>query len=224
MKRQLAPVVFVCLFSANALHSPVMAIPVSAIIEESIHLPVVSYAVSTHISAAPVAARSNIEQLVQDIVNNAPVELRNTRKKAKNYLPYFSNMLQAQQLPDNFKLIAVVESRLIPNCKSSAGAAGLWQLMPKTARSYGLEVSDEKDERYDLTPSTKIATKHLRHLMNTFNDELLVVAAYNTGEYRVKKALQQQQTTSYWDIHRILPNQTQQYIYQYLAWQELIKK
>ena len=68
-------------------------------------------------------------------------------KRANRYFPVIEPLLKANGIPDDFKYLMVIESNLNPIARSPAGAAGLWQFMPVTAREFGLEVNDNVDER-----------------------------------------------------------------------------
>src|SRR5210317_617402 len=81
-------------------------------------------------------------------------------KRAKKYFPVIEPILKEHGVPDDFKYLAVIESGLI-NVVSPAGARGVWQIMPATARENGLEVNDNVDERYNLAKSTEVACKYL---------------------------------------------------------------
>lgn len=71
-------------------------------------------------------------------------------KRANRYFPVIEPLLKANGIPDDFKYLMVIESNLNPIARSPAGAAGLWQFMPVTAREFGLEVNDNVDERYHI--------------------------------------------------------------------------
>jgi membrane-bound lytic murein transglycosylase D len=119
-------------------------------------------------------------------------------------------------LSDLFLYLSIVESGLSSNAVSPKSAAGLWQFMPKTARSYNLEVCYGVDERCDPLSSTKAAIKHLYRLHEKFGKWYLAVMAYNCGEGRLKKAIDNAGTS---DIEvllderaKYLPKETRNYI------------
>ncbi|WP_318493235.1 lytic transglycosylase domain-containing protein [Photobacterium leiognathi] len=112
--------------------------------------------------------------------------------------------------------IPAIESGFNPKAKSSAGAVGLWQLMPETARDMGLIVNGDVDERYDWQKSTVAAVKYLKWLADTkFNgDYELAILAYNGGVGRVLTAIKKEQSTNAWDLSAgtVLPKETREYL------------
>lgn len=111
-------------------------------------------------------------------------------KRAEEYLPGIVEELKKQNLPVELACLPLVESAFETRAVSPAGAAGLWQLMPQTARRYGLVVSDNIDERFHVPKATKAAASYLAFLYETFNDWPLALAAYNCGEGAMQRALE----------------------------------
>lgn len=120
-------------------------------------------------------------------------EQKSLRKRVQDriatYLPIIVDGVKARGLPTELACLPLVESAFEPQAVSSAGAAGIWQLMPGTAREFGLAVTDHVDERFDVQKSTRAATAYLAYLYNLFGDWPLAIAAYNCGEGTMKKAL-----------------------------------
>lgn len=84
--------------------------------------------------------------------------------------------------------LALAESGGDPNNVSSKGAAGLWQLMPATARAFGLRVDSSVDERLDIHKSTRVAARYIRKHLKTFHGSVLwAVAAYNAGGSNLRR-------------------------------------
>jgi len=130
-------------------------------------------------------------------------------------IPTIEKALKKADLPDDFKYIPVIESALRENVVSSAGAAGLRQLMPGTAQKYGLLVNEFVDERYDVAKSTAAAINHLKELWKLFNKRTLVAAAYNRGENGLQNSLESQYTNNFYDLR--LNNETSRYVFRLLA-------
>ena len=123
-------------------------------------------------------------------------------------------ILRAQGLPASLIAIPAVESGFSPLAVSPKGAAGLWQLMPDTARRFGLVVSPERDDRFDPSKSSFAAASYLRSLYNEFHNWPLVLAAYNAGENRVKRATARADQDDFWlpEVQSGLPAETRKYV------------
>lgn len=117
----------------------------------------------------------------------------------------------AQKVPPELVWVAEVESSFNPNARSPAGAAGLFQLMPTTAKALGLRLSP-RDERLDPDRSAAAAARYLGQLYGQFKDWRLALAAYNAGEGRVRDLLKRQRATSFDAIATRLPAETQLYV------------
>ena len=112
-------------------------------------------------------------------------------KRAEAHLPGILEELRRRQLPLELACLPMVESAFEPGAVSPAGAAGIWQLMPEAARRLGLTVNDRVDERFEVRKSTEAATGYLAILYKQFKDWPLALAAYNSGEGAMQKALAQ---------------------------------
>lgn len=107
-----------------------------------------------------------------------PAQVVMLHKRELQYIPYIENALRHADIPNDFTYLAIAESFLRP-VMSSAGAAGIWQLMPDTARRYGLIVDATVDQRLDFVKATDVAIRYLRDLYRIFGNRTLVAAAYN---------------------------------------------
>jgi len=128
------------------------------------------------------------------------------------YFPLIEQTFEGNQLPNELKYIAAIESGLNPSAKSGAGAAGLWQFMIATAKNRGLKVDDKVDQRFDAVNATKAAASYFRSLYQMFGDWSLALAAYNCGENKVLDALQKSESKNYWEVRKFLPRQTQLFV------------
>jgi hypothetical protein len=135
-------------------------------------------------------------------------------KRSMRYFPMIEKKLSEHGLPSDLKYIAVAES-MLSNAVSPAGAKGVWQLMKPVSEFYGLEISEEVDERYHVEKSTEIACKYLKHLHKRFGNWSMAAAAYNIGETRFKKELDFQRATSYFDMQ--LNEETSRYVFRLFA-------
>lgn len=154
---------------------------------------------------------SNPSPTVQRQVWQKTLEDRPAPRGAQAYVTRLKPVFTAQGLPAAMVWLAEVESAFDPAATSPAGAVGLYQLMPATARSLGLSLSP-KDERLDPEKNARAAAKYLAMLLEKFKDWRLTLAAYNAGEGRVQRLLNQHQTRSFDRIATSLPAETQMYV------------
>ncbi len=133
------------------------------------------------------------------------------------YFPLFEEELRKAGLPDDLKYLAIVESALDPRALSRSGAGGLWQFMPGTGQMFGLTINRTVDERGDVEKATKAAVEFLRQEYQRFGDWALVLAAYNGGPGRVRRAIRRSGKTNFWEIRRYLPRETRNYVPAFVA-------
>jgi len=114
-------------------------------------------------------------------------------------------------MPPALVWVAEVESSFDPKARSPVGAAGLFQLMPDTARSLNLSTWP-RDERLQPEKNARAAARYLRHLYARFGDWRLALAAYNAGESRVDSLLRQSKTRAFDAIAHRLPAETQMFV------------
>ena len=130
---------------------------------------------------------------------------------AKEYVPELKPIFAAQKTPPELVWVAEVESSFDRRALSPAGAAGMFQLMPDTAKRLGLSLWP-RDQRYQPEPSATASAQYLKHLHDRFKDWRLALAAYNAGEGTVQKLLDRYKTRSYDVIAEHLPAETQMYV------------
>jgi membrane-bound lytic murein transglycosylase D len=130
---------------------------------------------------------------------------------AKEFVPQLKPIFTAQKIPPELVWVAEVESSFDWRARSPAGAAGLFQLMPDTAKQYGLSLWP-RDQRFQTQPSATASAQYLKHLYGRFQDWRLALAAYNAGEGAVQKQLDHYQLRSYDGIAGHLPAETQMYV------------
>ncbi len=135
-------------------------------------------------------------------------------KRAYRWFPVIEPILKKNNIPDDFKYLALIESGFM-NVVSPANAAGFWQFIKPTGQKYGLEINEDVDERYHLEKATEAACKFINSTHNIFNNWTLAAASYNMGEFGVKRSLETQNVSSYYDLY--LNDETSRYVYRILA-------
>jgi membrane-bound lytic murein transglycosylase D len=135
-------------------------------------------------------------------------------KRAYRWFPIIEPILKENNIPDDFKYLAVIESGLL-NATSPSGAKGFWQFMKATATDYDLEVNEFVDERNNLVKSTKAACKYLKSAYDLYNNWTLAAASYNMGKTGLLNALQDQRVNNYYDL--LLNAETARYVYRIIA-------
>jgi membrane-bound lytic murein transglycosylase D len=129
-----------------------------------------------------------------------------------------SGKLRVRAMPQELMYLAMAESGFNPEAHSTAEALGIWQLVPDTARRYGLRVDDTVDERRDAEKSTDAALSYLSELYNRFGSWYLAAAAYNTGENRVGRIMtdatgsERGTDEDYYRIWDRLPGETRDFV------------
>lgn len=169
----------------------------------------------------PIESKDIKERLDREILKNAywHSEMIIYYKRIGKYFPIIEPILKKNNIPEDFKYLAVIESGLT-NTVSPAGAKGFWQIMEKTAREYGLEVNKEVDERYNLIKATEAACKYLNASFKKFNSWTLVAASYNMGMGGVSKRLKQQKVNNYYDL--LLNTETSRYVFRIIAIKDIL--
>lgn len=142
---------------------------------------------------------------------NKALEKRPLPPLAQTYLPRIKRIFEQEGVPPELAWVAEVESSFDPGARSPAGAAGLFQLMPMTARQMRLSAWP-RDERLQPEKNAHAAAKYLRHLHDRFRDWPLALAAYNVGETRVETLLKSSKNRSFDAISSRLPAETQMYV------------
>jgi membrane-bound lytic murein transglycosylase D len=120
--------------------------------------------------------------------------------RSTRYLAMMRETLRGHGLPEELVWVAMIESGFNPLAKSRAGAKGLWQFMPGTARRYGLRVDQWVDERVDPERSTLAAAGYLRDLYALFGSWPLAWAGYNAGEMTVSRAIRKAGSHDFWAL------------------------
>lgn len=135
-------------------------------------------------------------------------------KRSYRYFPIIEPILQAENIPADFKYLALIESSFT-NISSPAGASGFWQFMKPAATKHGLEITEEVDERYNLQKATLAACKYLKASHQQFGSWTCAAAAYNMGDGGLRGQMNKQKQTDYWAL--LLNQETGRYVSRILA-------
>jgi membrane-bound lytic murein transglycosylase D len=136
-------------------------------------------------------------------------------KRSPRYLPIIEKMLKENDMPDDLKYVAIIESALRPHAGSHKGAVGFWQFLEPTGKKYGLKIDDEIDERRNIFASTMSAINYFKDLYAMLGSWTLSASAYNMGELGLQSEMVSQKTDDYYQLY--LPLETQRYIFRIMA-------
>jgi soluble lytic murein transglycosylase-like protein len=156
--------------------------------------------------------------------------LRYVYERRNRYWTVIAREFSALGLPEEMAYIAWAETQFDPGLVSPAGAKGMWQMMPGTARELGLRVDEKVDERLDVRKQTRAAARKLANLLAEFGADsfMLALASYNRGEAGVRRVLHQiaqekggfrKEKRDFWHLYRLkrLPTETMDYVPRVLA-------
>lgn len=139
-------------------------------------------------------------------------------KRANRWFPVIEPILKKNGIPDDFKFLALAESNFF-NVASPSGAEGFWQFLKPTGIKYGLEITDEVDERYNVEKATEAACRYFQDAYTEYKSWTLVAAAFNRGPDGVSKAIEKQKTSNYYDLYFV--DETSRYVFRILAMKQI---
>lgn len=142
-------------------------------------------------------------------------------RRIERWRPLIEKTLKSNEIPTDFIYLAVAESEFDNNAQSPAGAVGMWQFMPPTARDYGLHIDNDADMRRDPQLATEAASRYLKWSHARLKDWTLVATSYNRGLTGTQNALRDQQANNFWDLY--LNPETARYLYRILAFKVILE-
>ncbi len=149
---------------------------------------------------------------------------RQIEQRMNQFSPFLAHVIEQldrRGLPATLAFVPMLESSLNADAVSHASAKGIWQLMPATAKRFGLQVDKQQDERLDPMRSTQAAVDYLAFLYRKFDGDIaLTLAAYNAGEGRLTRAIGQGNTRRF--THLPLPSESRQYVSRFYALNQLV--
>ena len=182
--------------------------------------PVAAPAVDVEAAASiPIPDHPTVRGALQYFTTDLKPSIQESLLRSGKYKKLIDKALDDYKLPRGLAYLPVIESAYVPSVTSRAGAHGIWQFMPETARDYGLRVDWWVDERADPERSTRAAAAYLKDLYRQFNDWPLALAAYNAGPGRIRRAMQATGAVTFWDLleNAAVPKETRGYVPTFFA-------
>lgn len=158
-------------------------------------------------------ARREIQKDV-DALTQSPRHYAIKAERAKTYFPIIEKVFREEQLPDDFKYLALQESALIADAVSTSNAVGFWQFKDFTAIEMGLRVDREIDERLNIVASSRAAARYIKKNNGYFNNWIYALQAYQMGAGGVLKSVKDNQSGA---THMEINSRTYWYIKKFLA-------
>jgi membrane-bound lytic murein transglycosylase D len=170
-------------------------------------------------ASIPIPEHRTIREALAYFTTDLKSDIQQSLIRSAQYKNLIDRVLDEYKLPKGLAYLPVIESAYLPTLTSRAGAHGIWQFMPETAREYGLRVDWWVDERADPDRSTRAAAAYLKDLYRDFQDWSLALAAYNAGPNRIHRALAETHSATFWDLleQSAVPRETRSYVPTFFA-------
>jgi len=166
-------------------------------------------------SEFPIVLNGRVKAALKHLQTHRSDDITRAFWRARRYAGMMRSIFREYDLPAELVNLAFIESDVNPRATSHAQAAGIWQFVPSTARTYGMRTSTSLDERRDPEKSTRAAAEHLKSLYNRFHTWPLTLAAYNAGAHAVQRAITRQRTRDFWRLR--LPKETRWFVPKFMA-------
>ena len=159
----------------------------------------------------PITHNDHVERIIQFFNTQGRRNMQAWLNRLPKNAKFIGPILEEEGVPRDLIFLALIESGLNPRAYSWKHASGPWQFITSTGKRYGLKRDWWVDERRHVEKSTRAAARYLSDLYEEFGDWYLAMAAYNTGETRVRRAIRIHGTRDFWKMH-VLPRQTRNYV------------
>ncbi len=163
----------------------------------------------------PIEMNPRVEAYIEHLTTKRRDEITAALERSGRYLPMMRQIFAEKGLPLDLVNLAYIESSFKLYAYSRARASGIWQFIKSTARKYGLKANWWVDERRDPVKATAAAADYLSNLYSLFQSWPLAIAAYNSGEGKVLRAIRRQKTKNFWKLK--LPRETRFYVPAFMA-------
>jgi membrane-bound lytic murein transglycosylase D len=162
-----------------------------------------------------------INPVIQGYINYYQGRGRSTMeaglRRSGQFMQMARKIFREEGVPEDVTWLGQIESAWRPTARSQAAASGLWQFIPGTGSTYGLRQTAWIDERNGFEKATRASARYLKDLYNHFGDWELAMAAYNTGQGNVDRAIARAGSRSYWKIFPFIAQETRNYVPNILA-------
>jgi membrane-bound lytic murein transglycosylase D len=148
----------------------------------------------------PITVNSKVEGWIDYFTGRGRPHMERYLSRSSRYIPLMKQVLKKAGMPEDLVYLALIESGFNLRAKSRARAVGPWQFIKGTGQRYGLRVDGWVDERRDPLRSTEAAAKYLKDLYLMFESWYLAASAYNAGEYKILRAIEELKTNNFWGI------------------------
>jgi membrane-bound lytic murein transglycosylase D len=167
----------------------------------------------------PIVVNSRVEGWIDYFTGKGRGHMERYLERSSRYLPRMKEIFKKSGMPVDLVYLALIESGFNLRAKSRAKAVGPWQFMKATGKRYGLRVDSWLDERRDPILSTEAAAAYLKDLYLMFESWYLAASAYNAGEYKILRAIEELKTNNYWRISETsqIRRETKDYIPKLIA-------
>jgi membrane-bound lytic murein transglycosylase D len=159
--------------------------------------------------------------MIQQFINYYQGRGRSTMeaglRRSGQFMQMARRIFREEGVPEDITWLGQVESAWRPKVVSWAAASGLWQFIPGTGRTYGLRQTAWIDERNSFEKATRASARYLKDLYNHFGNWELAMAAYNTGQGNIDRAIARSGSRSFWKIYPYIAQETRNYVPNILA-------
>ena len=177
-------------------------------------------AVGDNHQSIPIEENKYVQREIKLFQNAEKKVFETGYRRSGRYRKMILEELKKEGLPEELSWVPMIESWFNTRAYSRAAALGLWQFIASTGNRFGLKRNLHIDERMDPIKSTRAAIKYLTELHLHFGDWTTALAAYNCGEYRVKRVIRSQRLNyldNFWDLFEKLPRETRRFVPRFVA-------